>query len=243
MGTSEVNVVLVHGAWADGSSWARVMSPLIAAGHKVLAASLPLTSFEADVAAVERTLERVAGPTVLVGHAYSGAVIGAARNERVKALVYITALAPDEGETVADVFSRAPPHARAPKLTPDTHGLIYLPEAAFAEAFDPNATSEQQALLVAVQRPISPSCINTRVGRPRWDDLSSWFLLAEQDYMILPETQRFMAQRMGARARTRSRPHAPSNRAERSGRNHSRGSRRAAARVSRSHTDALIQIT
>jgi pimeloyl-ACP methyl ester carboxylesterase len=209
MGTSEVNVVLVHGAWADGSSWARVMTPLIAAGHKVLAASLPLTSFEADVAAVERTLERVAGPTVLVGHAYSGAVIGAARNEHVKALVYITALAPDEGETVADVFSRAPLHARAPKLTPDTHGLIYLPEAAFAEAFAPNATSEQQALLVAVQRPISPSCINTRVGRPRWDDLSSWFLLAEQDYMILPETQRLMAQRMRARVHAHEVDHMP----------------------------------
>src|SRR5215472_12039881 len=86
MGTSQVSVVLAHGAWADGSSWARVMSPLIAAGHKVLAASLPLTSFEADVAAVERTLERVPGSTVLVAHAYAGAVIAAARNERVGAL-------------------------------------------------------------------------------------------------------------------------------------------------------------
>ena len=209
MGTSEVSVVLAHGAWADGSSWARVMSPLIAAGHKLLAASLPLTSFEADVAAVERTLERVAGPTVLVGHAYSGAVISAARDERVRALVYITALAPDEGETVAGVFSRAPAHARAPKLTPDNHGLIYLPEAAFAEAFAPNATAEQQALLAATQRPIAPSCIATRVGRPRWRELPSWFLVAEQDYMILPETQRFMAQRMRARVRAREVDHTP----------------------------------
>lgn len=209
MGTPEVSVVFAHGAWADGSSWAKVMSPLIAAGHKVLAASLPLTSFEADVAAVERTLERVAGPTVLVGHAYSGAVISAARNERVRALVYITALAPDEGETVADVFSRAPPHARAPKLTPDTHGLIYLPEAAFAEAFAPNATPEQQALLAATQRPIAPSCISTRVGHPRWRDLPSWFLVAEQDYMILPETQRFMAQRMRARVQAHEVDHMP----------------------------------
>jgi len=209
MGTSHVSVVLAHGAWADGSSWARVMSPLIAAGHKVLAASLPLTSFEADVTAVERTLERVPGSIVLVAHAYAGAVIAAARNERVGSLVYIAALAPDEGETVAEVFSRAPPHPRAPTLTPDNHGLIYLPEAAFGQAFAPNATAEQQALLAATQRPIAPSCITTRVGRPRWRDLPSWFLVAEQDYMILPETQRFMAQRMRARVRAQEVDHAP----------------------------------
>jgi pimeloyl-ACP methyl ester carboxylesterase len=96
MMSREVSVVLAHGAWADGSSWSKVMSPLIAAGHNVSAPSLPLTSFEADVAAVERALERVTGPIALVAHAYAGAVIGAARNERVQALVYITALAPDE---------------------------------------------------------------------------------------------------------------------------------------------------
>jgi pimeloyl-ACP methyl ester carboxylesterase len=171
---------------------------------------LPLTSFEADVAAVERALERVTGPIVLVAHAYAGAVIAAARNERVQALVYITALAPDEGETVGDVFNRAPPHARAPKLSPDTHGLIYLPESAFAAAFAPNATAEEQALLAALQRPIAPACITTRVGRPRWRDLPSWYLVAEQDYMILPETQRFMAQRMRARVRTQVVDHTPS---------------------------------
>jgi pimeloyl-ACP methyl ester carboxylesterase len=209
MSVSEVSVVLVHGAWADGSSWIRVISPLIAAGHKVLAAPVPLTSFEADVAAVERTLERVPGPIVLVAHAYAGAVIGAARNERVKALVYIAALAPDEGETVADVFYRAPPHPRAPKLSPDTHGLIYLPERAFAEAFAPNTTTEQQSLLAALQRPIAPACITTRVGPPRWRDLVSWFLVAEQDYLILPETQLFMAQRMRARVRAQQIDHAP----------------------------------
>jgi len=207
---SEVSVVLAHGAWADGSSWSRVIGPLIAAGHKVSAASLPLTSFEADVAAIERALERVTGPIVLVAHAYAGAVIAAVRNVRVQALVYITALAPDEGETVGDVFNRAPPHARAPKLSPDTHGLIYLPESAFAAAFAPNATAEEQALLAALQRPIAPACITTRVGRPSWRDLPSWFLVAEQDYMILPETQRFMAQRMRARVRTQVVDHTPS---------------------------------
>ena len=209
MSTREVSLVLAHGAWADGSSWAKVMSPLIAAGHKVAAAPLPLTSFDADVAALERTLERVTGPTVLVAHAYAGAVIAATRNERVKALVYITALAPDQGETVADVFYRAPPHPRAPKLAPDRHGLIYLPESAFAEAFAPNATADEQALLAAVQRPIAPACISTAVDRPRWRDLPSWFLVADQDYMILPETQRFMAQRMRARVRAQEVDHTP----------------------------------
>ena len=209
MKISEVSVVLAHGAWADGSSWSRVIGPLIAAGHKVSAASLPLTSFEADVAAIERALERVTGPIVLVAHAYAGAVIAAVRNVRVQALVYITALAPDEGETVGDVFNRAPPHARAPKLSPDTHGLIYLPESAFAAAFAPNATAEEQALLAALQRPIAPACITTRVGRPSWRGLPSWFLVAEQDYMILPETQRFMARRMQARVHGHEVDHMP----------------------------------
>jgi pimeloyl-ACP methyl ester carboxylesterase len=209
MGGNAVSVVLAHGAWADGSSWAKVISALAAAGHPVSAAPLPLTSFEADVVAVERTLERMPGPAVLVGHAYAGAVIAATSSERVRALVYIAALAPDEGETVADVFYRAPPHSRAPKLAPDNRGLIYLPEPAFAEAFAPNATAGEQALLAAVQRPISPSCITTRVGRPRWRDLPSWFLVAEQDYMILPETQRFMAERMRARVRAHEVDHTP----------------------------------
>jgi pimeloyl-ACP methyl ester carboxylesterase len=209
MSEHEVSVVLAHGAWADGSSWARVIGPLMAAGHKVSAAPLPLTSFDADVAALEATLERVRGPVVLVAHAYAGAVIGATRNERVKALVYVTALAPDEGETVADVFYRVPPHPRAPKLAPDSHGLIYLPESAFTEAFAPNASAAEQGLLAAVQRPIAPACISAPMPRPRWRDLPSWFLVAEQDYMILPETQRFMAQRMRARVRAHPVDHTP----------------------------------
>src|SRR5215468_3662266 len=100
MSRNEVSVVLAHGAWADGSSWEQVIDPLVAAGHRVEAAPLPLTSFDADVAAVERTVERVPGSIVLVAHAYAGAVIAAAPNERVKALVYVNALAPDQGETV-----------------------------------------------------------------------------------------------------------------------------------------------
>jgi pimeloyl-ACP methyl ester carboxylesterase len=197
-----VNVVLVHGAWADGSSWAKVIGPLAAEGVRVLAAPLPLTSFAEDTAAVERTLERASGPVVLAGHAYAGAVIGATRNENVKALVYITALAPDEGETVADVFYRTEPHPLAPKLAPDNHGLIYLPHEAFAAAFAQNASADELALLFAVQRPISPACITVPMNRPLWKDRPTWFLIAEQDRMIVLDTQRFMAERMHARVRS-----------------------------------------
>jgi pimeloyl-ACP methyl ester carboxylesterase len=173
MSLNNVSVVVVHGAWADGSSWSKVIGPLRAEGVRVVAAPLPLTSLPDDVAALDRTLERIEGPVVLVGHAYAGAVIAATRDEKVKSLVYVAALAPDEGETVADVFYRAAPHPQAPMLAPDKHGAIWLPETAFAE------------------------------------DRPSWFLVAEQDRMITPDTQRFMAERMKATVRSAPVDHAP----------------------------------
>lgn len=206
----DVTIVLAHGAWADGSSWSEVVRALRATGLRSVAAPLPLTSLTNDVAAVERTVERVAGDVVLVGHAYAGGVIAEARSEKVRALVYVAALAPDEGETVADVFYRAEPHPKAPKLAPDTHGLIWLPEDAFAAAFAPNASAEEQAVLFAVQRPIAMPCISTKVGRPLWKDRPSWFLLAEEDHMIVPATQQFMAERMKAAIRAYTVDHAPS---------------------------------
>jgi pimeloyl-ACP methyl ester carboxylesterase len=133
----------------------------------------------------------------------------ATRSEKVKALVYLAALAPDEGETVADVFYSRTPHPQAPKLAPDAHGLIYLPEAAFAAAFAQNASKEELAVLAAVQRPISPACITVRVGRPLWKDRPAWFLIAEQDRMIVQENQRFMAERMKARLRSHAVDHTP----------------------------------
>jgi pimeloyl-ACP methyl ester carboxylesterase len=209
MAKNDVSVVLVHGAWADGSSWAKVIAPLAADGVKVTAAPLPLTSFSDDVAALDRTLDRVTRPVVLVGHAYAGAVIAATRSEKVKALVYVAALAPDQGETVADVFGRGKPHPQAPKLAPDAHGLIYLPEAAFAAAFAQNADKEELAVLAAVQRPLSPACITVPVERPLWKDRPAWFLVAEQDRMIVQENQRFMAERMKARVRSHPVDHTP----------------------------------
>ncbi|HST73790.1 MAG TPA: alpha/beta hydrolase [Acetobacteraceae bacterium] len=209
MGGTNASVVLAHGAWADGSSWSRVIAALRAAGVGAVAAPLPLTSLADDVAALDRALERVDGPVVLAGHAYAGAVIGGTRCEKIRTLVYVAALAPDEGETVAGVFYRAEPHPAAPRLAPDSHGLIWLPADAFAAAFAHHASAEELALLAAVQRPIAVPCISVKVGRPLWRDRPSWFLIADQDRMIPPETQRFMAARMNARVRSHPVDHAP----------------------------------
>jgi pimeloyl-ACP methyl ester carboxylesterase len=209
MDRKNMSIVLVHGAWADGSSWRDVIEPLRRSGLDVVAAPLPLTSLDDDVAALERTLERVAGPAVLVGHAYAGAVIGQVASEKVRALVYVAALAPDEGETVADVFHRDEPHPLAPKLAPDAHGAIWLPRAAFASAFAPHATPAAHEWLAAVQRPICVPCIGTPVKRPRWKDVPTWYLLAEDDRMIRKETQAFMAARMRANIVSHAVDHTP----------------------------------
>jgi pimeloyl-ACP methyl ester carboxylesterase len=204
-----VRVVLAHGAWADGSSWSKVVAGLDAKGIKAVAAPLPLTALSDDIAALDRTLERVEGPVVLAGHAYAGAVIAGTRSDKVKSLVYVTALAPDEGETVAEVFSRAAPHPKAPKLAPDNHGLIWLSDEAFPAAFAPNASAEELAVLAAAQRPIAVGAITVKVGRPLWKDRPSWFLVAEEDRMILKETQLFMAERMKAKLRRHTADHTP----------------------------------
>jgi pimeloyl-ACP methyl ester carboxylesterase len=210
MAIKDVSVVLAHGAWADGSSWARVITALKTEAVKVLAAPLPLTSLAEDVVALNRSLDRTKGPIVLAGHAYAGAVIALARPERVKALVYVTALAPDEGEKVADVFYRLEPHPQAPELGPDSNGFIWLPEGAFETAFAPNASADDRAVLAAVQRPISLNCITVPVGRPLWKDIPSWFLVAEDDRMIVPATQRYMAERMKAKITAHAVDHTPS---------------------------------
>jgi pimeloyl-ACP methyl ester carboxylesterase len=202
-------VVLVHGAWADGSSWNDIIGPLLGKGLNVLAAPMPLTSLSDDVAALDRALERTSGPVVLVAHAYAGAVIAATTSTRVQSLVFIAALAPDEGETVAEVFYREKPHPKAPQLAPDAHGLIWMPQAEFGAAFSHHASPERAALFAATQRPIAVACIQEKAPRPAWKVKPSWYLLAEEDRMINPNTQRFMAERMGARIRAEKVDHTP----------------------------------
>jgi pimeloyl-ACP methyl ester carboxylesterase len=154
-------------------------------------------------------LQRIDGPVVLAGHAYGGAVIGSTHEEKVKALVYIAALAPDRGETVADVFYRGAAHPQAPQLAPDGDGLIWLPDDAFAAAFAQQANADELAVLAAVQRPISASCIGVAIDRPLWRERPSWYLVAEQDRMINPDTQVALATRMNARVHSHAVDHSP----------------------------------
>ncbi len=202
-------VVLVHGAWADGSCWHNVILPLRRQGLKVTCAPIPLTSLTDDIAALERVIERTNGPVVLAGHAYGGAVIAAPYGDRVMSLVYVAALAPDEGETVADVFYRADPHPDAPRLAPDEHGFIWMPEEGFSRAVAHKVPQDQATILSAVQRPIAVKCIQEKAPAPAWKTKPSWFLLAEEDRMISPGTQRYMANRMGATIRSYEVDHSP----------------------------------
>jgi pimeloyl-ACP methyl ester carboxylesterase len=203
------SVVLVHGAWADGSCWSNVILPLRRQGLHVIAAPIPLTSLSDDAGALGHVIEKTTGPVTLVGHAYAGAVIAAAHHDRVKSLVYIAALAPDEGETVADVFYRTAPHPESPHLQPDDHGVIWMPEEGFVRAVAHMASSDQLAVMAAVQRPLAVQCIQEKAPAPAWKKKPTWYLVAEQDRMILLQTQRFMAERMGATTQSHNVDHTP----------------------------------
>ncbi|HTV59773.1 MAG TPA: alpha/beta hydrolase [Verrucomicrobiae bacterium] len=202
-------IVLVHGAWADGYCWSNIVLPLERHGLNVICAPIPLSSLTDDTTALSWTLGRTSGPLVLVGHAYSGAVIAAVKEERVKSLVYIAALAPDEGETVAKVFYRDEKSPEAPNVVPDSHGLVWLPNDAFSRALAQNASPDQAKIAASVQHPISVQCIQELAPAPLWKSKPSWYLLAEEDRMINPKTQRFMADRMGATIRSHPVDHTP----------------------------------
>jgi pimeloyl-ACP methyl ester carboxylesterase len=202
-------IVLVHGAWADGSCWSNVILPLQRQGLNVICSPIPLTSLTNDITALNHTLERTSGPVVLAGHAYAGAVIAGTTEKRVKSLVYVAALAPDQGETVANVFYRDEPHPEAPKLAPDTHGFLWMAPDGFRRAVAHRASTDQTIIMGAVQRPIALACIQEAAPVPAWKTIPSWFLLAEEDRMINPKTQRFMADRMGASVRSHPVDHTP----------------------------------
>jgi len=204
-----ITVVAVHGAWADGSSWKDVILGLEREGLRIVAAPIPLTSLADDAAALMRAIARSRGSVILAGHAYAGAVIAAVNDERVKALVYVAGLAPDQGETVAQVFYRDEKHPQSPQLAPDADGFIWMPDEGFGNAFSHHATAEQITLSAAVQRPIALKCIQEPVPTPAWRSKPSWYLIAEEDRMINPKTQQFMAKRMGATTRSLAVDHTP----------------------------------
>jgi pimeloyl-ACP methyl ester carboxylesterase len=194
---SNSSIILVHGAWADGSCWRNVILPLERRGLHVICAPIPLTSLTNDATALSQALER------------TGAVIAAVRDDRVKSLVYIAALAPDEGETVAKVFYRDPKPPESPKLAPDSHGFIWIPDGGFRQAVAHKASAEQTSIATAVQRPIAVQCIQEPAPTPAWKTKSSWFLIAEEDRMINPKTQHFMADRMRAKVHSYPVDHSP----------------------------------
>ena len=204
-------VVLVHAAWADASSWNKVIPQLQRNGLPVVGVQIPLTSLSDDVAIVRRSLKRVNGPMVLVGHSYGGAVITAAGNSNpnVQALVYIAAMAPDEGETVGQLLHRAAAHPSAPALMPDEDGFLWMSAQGFADAVAHESSADDALLMAGTQKPIAIKCVEERMTKPAWKEKPSWFLLAELDRMIAPETQRFMAHRAGGHVHAVEVDHTP----------------------------------
>jgi pimeloyl-ACP methyl ester carboxylesterase len=208
-GNKGVNVVLIHGAWADGSSWELVLRQLEKEGLNVMVAPIPLSSLKDDTAALRRALARTEGPVVLAGHAYAGIVAGTVNDDRVRALVYVAALSGDEGETAADNFYRNPKHPMGPDLAPDADGYLWMPDSGFANAFVPNGTPEQLVLCRAVQRPISLNCMTEKLVAPAWKTKPTWYLVSEEDRMLSPKSQQFMAERMKSHIHSLPVDHSP----------------------------------
>ena len=192
-------IVLVHGAFADASSWGKVIGLLRPEGYTVVAVQNAMTSFEGDVATTERALEAQAGPVVLVAHSYGGMVIGAAAHDRakVKALVFVAAFGLDEGESVNGAGARfaAPPLSTAIKQ--DTSGFLSVDPAKF-DIFASDVPAAERNVLAATQRPILGSIFDLHVPAPAWRTIPSFFLVAANDEAINPDFERFMARRMGA---------------------------------------------
>jgi pimeloyl-ACP methyl ester carboxylesterase len=205
-----VNVVLVHGAWADGSCWSKVLLQLRDNGIKAAAAQIPLTSLQEDIAVVRRMLATHAEPTILVGHSYGGAVItGAATGlPQVKGLVYITAFGPDEGESLESLATSGPPSPGTAAIAPDDKGFLWIDRGKFREAFAADATADEAYVMAAVQRPLNFASFAGKQGSPAWRTLPSHYLVCTDDKMIPPDAQRFMATRMGAVVKTAPSSHA-----------------------------------
>ena len=194
------NVVLVHGAWADGSSWSAVIEPLQTAGYNVLAPQFPETSVAADVARLREVLARVEGPTIIAGHSYGGHIMTALGSDtpNVVALVYVAAFGLDEGESLGGLLGSGPPTAALAHLSVDEQGVGWLSEEDFVGHFAADVDPETAKVLWAVQQGISMSTFAEVMGVPAWRSLPTWFLVAANDEAIPPDAERHFAQRMGA---------------------------------------------
>jgi pimeloyl-ACP methyl ester carboxylesterase len=192
------NVVLVHGAWADGSSWAKVIPLLEAKGLHVDAVQMPLTSQPDDVGAVQRAIARVDGPLLLVAHSYGGAVITQAGNDpKVAGLVYVAAFAPAEGESPFDLtFANQTPFLQ--HLQQDAFGFLKLTPTGIREDFAPDLSESEQTVLTATQGPTSIASLSGVISTPAWRNKPSWFVIAAYDRVVSPTLQAMFAERMNA---------------------------------------------
>jgi hypothetical protein len=207
---SQTNVVLVHGAWADGSSWTSVIKILQDQRLNVVAAQIPLTSLDADIEVTPRLLATQKGPTILVGHSYGGVVIfGAANDARnVVALVSIAAFALDEGESVESLGKQGPAPAGAAQIRPDDKGFLWIDRDGFPQAFAADVDPAEARVMAATQKPLSVASYTAKSGPPAWKHLPSWYLVSSNDQMIPPKADEFMAKRMGATVRSVAASHA-----------------------------------
>jgi pimeloyl-ACP methyl ester carboxylesterase len=193
------NVVLVHGAWADGSSWSKVIAILQRDGFAVTAVQLPLTSLKDDVATVLRAVKLIDGPLVLAGHSYGGAVITQAGTDpKVSALAYVAAFAPDTGESAGSLLASVPPSPIAAEIRPDPQGFLRLTEAGVLDCFAQDLPEADRRVLHAVQGPTSGQCLGGAVADPAWKSKPAWYVVAEEDRAIPPALQHAMARKIGA---------------------------------------------
>lgn len=196
--TNTPNIILVHGAWADGSSWNKVIPILKNAGYRVIAVQLPLHSLADDVATVKRAIELFGGPTILVGHSYGGFVItnAAYNNPIVTGLVYIAAFVPDEGESLSNFVD--PSKLPQGLLVFDSGGFGYINPEMFPQAFAQDVNSTEAKIMATVQKPINQSVLGEKSGPPAWKHLPTWYQVSESDHMIPPDAERQFANRINA---------------------------------------------
>jgi pimeloyl-ACP methyl ester carboxylesterase len=207
---AKTTVVLVHGAFADGSSWNKVIPLLQARGLDVVSVQNPLTSLADDAAAATRAMELAKGPVVLVGHSWGGAVISqAGANEKVKALVYVAAFALDKGESVNDLMKNGPPAPWAASLRRDSAGFLTLPPDVVAKDFAQDLKPADIGLIAATQGPWNERCLGDALTVGAWHGKSSWYVLAENDHMIDPNAQAAMSARIGAKVTRVKASHVP----------------------------------
>jgi pimeloyl-ACP methyl ester carboxylesterase len=193
------NVILVHGAWADGSCWDKVIPLLADKGMAVTAVQLPLTSFDADVAAVRRAIALAEGDVVLVGHSYAGAVIGEAGNDpKVQRLVYVDAFAPNAGESAGSLFAQFEAAPLNAELRPDAEGFLRLTQKGIFELFAQDLDEAEKALLYATQGPINGAALGGTLTQAAWRSRPVFYLIGDQDHAIPRAEQERMAARMDA---------------------------------------------